>query len=68
MRTFIAVDCNNKEDIRKIQQMILNSVPNLSGGIKVIDPQNLHFTLFFFGEVDEKTVEQIKNKMNEITF
>ena len=36
--------------------------------MKAIDPQNLHFTLFFFGEVDDKTVEQIKNKMNEITF
>ena len=68
MRTFIAVDCNNKENIRKIQQMILKSVPKLNGGIKFIDPHNLHFTLFFFGEVDEKTVEQIKNKMNEITF
>jgi 2'-5' RNA ligase len=68
MRTFIAVDCNNKENIRTIQQMILNSVPDTNGGIKVIDPQNLHFTLFFFGEVEEKTVEQIKNKMNVITF
>lgn len=68
MRTFIAIDCNNKEKIWNIQQMILNSIPTLNGVIKAIDPQNLHFTLFFFGEVDEKKVEQIKNKMNEITF
>ncbi len=68
MRTFIAVDCNNKGKIRDMQQMILTSIPSLNEAIKVIDPQNLHFTLFFFGEVDDKTVEQIKNKMNEITF
>ena len=68
MRTFIAVDCNNKEKIWNIQQMILNSLPGLDGAIKAIDPENLHFTLFFFGEVDDKKVERIKNKMNEITF
>ena len=69
MRTFIAIDCNNKEKIANIQQMILNSIPSINGkGMKVIDPQTLHFTLFFFGEVNDKTVEEIKNKMNEITF
>ena len=68
MRTFIAVDCNNKEKIWNIQQMILNSLPRLDGTIKAIAPENLHFTLFFFGEVDDKKVEKIKNKMNEITF
>ena len=68
MRTFIAVDCNNKEKIWNIQQMILNSLPRLDGTIKAIDPENLHFTLFFFGEVDDKKAERIKNKMNEITF
>jgi RNA 2',3'-cyclic 3'-phosphodiesterase len=66
---FIAIDCNNKEEISNIQQMILNSIPSINGKIlKAVDPGNLHFTLFFFGEVDDKSVEQIKNKMNEITF
>ena len=65
MRTFIAIDCNNKEKIWNLQQMILNSTPTLNGVMKAIDPQNLHFTLFFFGEVDDKKVEQIKNKMKD---
>jgi 2'-5' RNA ligase len=66
---FIAIDCNNKEEISNIQQMILNSIPSINGKIlKAVDPGTLHFTLFFFGEVDDKSVEQIKNKMNEITF
>lgn len=69
MRMFIAIDCNNKEQISNLQQMILNSIPSINWKmLKAVDQQNLHFTLFFFGEVDDKRVELIKNKMNEITF
>jgi RNA 2',3'-cyclic 3'-phosphodiesterase len=68
MRTFIAVDCNNKEKLLNIQQMIQNSLLHLNGNIKPTLPENLHFTLFFFGEIDDTTVERIKHKINEIRF
>ncbi len=68
MRTFIAVDCNNKEKILNIQQMIRNSLLHLNGNIKPTLPENLHFTLFFFGDIDNTTVERIKHTMNEIRF
>jgi RNA 2',3'-cyclic 3'-phosphodiesterase len=68
MRTFIAVDCNNKEKILNIQQMIRTSLLHLNGNIKPTLPENLHFTLFFFGDIDDTTVERIKHKINEIRF
>jgi len=68
MRTFIAVDCNNKEKIMNIQQMIQNSLLHLNENIKPTLPENLHFTLFFFGDIDDTTVDEIKHKMNELRF
>ena len=68
MRTFIAVDCNNKEKILNIQQMIRTSLLHLNENIKPTLPENMHFTLFFFGDIDNTTVERIKHKINEIKF
>jgi 2'-5' RNA ligase len=68
MRTFIAVDCNNKEKISNLQQNILKSFPNFNSVLRPINIENLHFTLFFFGEIESKQLELITNKMNEIVF
>ena len=68
MRTFIAVDCNNKEKISNIQQKISQSFPNSNSLIRSVNKENLHFTLFFFGEIEKKQLELISNKMNEIVF
>ena len=68
MRTFIAVDCNNKEKISSLQQNILRSSLSSDGLLRPVNIENLHFTLFFFGEIESKQLELITNKMNEIVF
>jgi len=59
---FIAIDIPEKikKEITKIQ----NSLPEFKG--KKTEYENLHLTLKFLGEVDEKTLEQIKKKLEEI--
>ncbi|HJU60118.1 MAG TPA: RNA 2',3'-cyclic phosphodiesterase [Nitrososphaeraceae archaeon] len=68
MRTFIAVDCNNREKISNLQQNILKSYPSFDFLLRPVNIENLHFTLFFFGEIENKQLELITNKMNEIVF
>ena len=68
MRTFIAVDCNNKEKISNLQQNILRSFPSFNDLLRPVNIENLHFTLFFFGEIGSKQLESIINKMKEIVF
>jgi RNA 2',3'-cyclic 3'-phosphodiesterase len=68
MRTFIAVDCNNKNQISNLQQNILKSFPDFNSSIRPVNIENLHFTLFFFGDIENKQIELIANKMNEIVF
>ena len=68
MRTFIALDCNNKEKIFAIQQDILNNFPNFHNIPRPVKFENLHFTLFFLGEIDNNQIDLIQNKLNEIEF
>lgn len=62
MRTFISIDMpeNILEEIKKIQ----DSLPEFYG--KFTEPENLHLTLKFLGEIDEEKVEAIKEKLKEI--
>lgn len=65
MRTFIALDLP-REIIKEISgiQKILKKQSLLTG--KFTEPENLHLTLKFLGEVDEEKVEAIKKNLSEI--
>ncbi len=66
-RCFIAIDLpreaiNYIKDIQKLlkKQSLFNG--------KFTEPENLHLTLKFLGEIDEEKVEEIKKKLREINF
>ncbi len=63
-RTFIAIDIpeNIKKEIVKIQKQI----PSFNG--KLTEYENLHLTLKFLGEIDEKVIEEIRKKLRELKF
>jgi 2'-5' RNA ligase len=64
MRTFIAAEIYNEE--------VLNAITKVQSDFKIkaspVNKQNMHFTLLFLGEVDEKTVENIKKELSMISF
>src|SRR5579863_384628 len=64
MRTFIAVEIHNEE--------ILNAIAKIQSDFMIkataVNKQNMHFTLHFLGEIDEKTVENIKKELSTILF
>jgi len=62
MRTFISIDM--PEEVKREIQKIQNSLPKFYG--KFIEPENLHLTLKFLGEIDERKVGEIKKKLKKI--
>jgi 2'-5' RNA ligase len=64
MRCFIAIDLNHevREKIREIQE----SIRKLDVDVKFVEPENLHFTVNFLGDVDENGVNAIKKMLENV--
>ena len=64
IRAFISVDIPDK--IKKYIIKIQNSLPEFTG--KKTEQENLHLTLKFLGEIDEKMLKKVKDRLNKIKF
>ncbi|MEM3408289.1 MAG: RNA 2',3'-cyclic phosphodiesterase [Candidatus Micrarchaeia archaeon] len=67
MRAFIAIEIPNeiKERLIQLQEEIRS---RFKKEVKMVEPENLHFTLRFFPEIDENTAEKIKDTIKNIEF
>ena len=63
-RTFISVDIPRRiqKEIKKLQ----DSLPGFEG--KRTEPENLHLTLKFLGEIDKDTIKEIEKRLKGIRF
>lgn len=64
MRIFISIDM--PEEIKKEICRIQQNLPEFFG--KKTEIENLHLTLKFLGEIDDRKIEVIKKKLTEIRF
>ncbi len=60
MRCFIAIDVENKS-----LEKLLKELSKLSG-IKVVPRENLHITLKFLGEIEDKLADRIYSELEEL--
>lgn len=64
MRVFVAVEVSNRD--------IINGIRNLQKGMgragKAVEPNNLHFTLRFLGEVDADQAGRVADALSAIRF
>jgi len=58
MRLFIALDI--PEEVKRKVEEIQGKLKKAEADVKWVEPQNLHFTLKFLGEVPEERVEEVK--------
>lgn len=64
MRTFVAIEINDKNLLEQIQKM----QSKLEINAKPVSLENMHFTLFFLGEITSEMSEKIKQILNSIVF
>jgi 2'-5' RNA ligase len=67
IRSFISIEITEKkllERLLELQQQLSTSEADL----KLVQPQNVHFTLRFLGEISSSTLEAVQNGMAAIKF
>jgi len=64
MRAFVAIEILNEEVVNSITEF--QSKINIKA--KPVEPQNLHFTLQFLGEISEDISQKIKQALKTIEF
>jgi len=64
MRLFVAV--NIPSSVKQSISAVYCSLPK--DKVKIVSPENIHFTLQFLGEVNENKLEQIKQLLKEVKF
>ena len=61
IRTFLAIDL--KEDLKPKINNLINEFKKIDTKIKYVESENLHLTLKFFGNIDEKDLNSLKNSI-----
>ncbi len=64
MRAFIAVEIS-KEQREKLSEF-QNALKSCGADLKIVEPQNLHLTLRFLGEISGQEAEQIKQQLSKV--
>ncbi len=67
IRSFIAIDIDDPSIVSKLVSL-QEDLSNLGANIKFVEPENIHLTLRFLGEITPFQVEQVKRILNELTF
>ncbi|HEY7227050.1 MAG TPA: RNA 2',3'-cyclic phosphodiesterase [Nitrososphaeraceae archaeon] len=67
-RVFVAADIYKKKEIQKIQQNLVTYLKLDHKNLKLVRPENFHFTLVFFGEINNTILNKIVAKIAEIEF
>ncbi|MCK5112190.1 MAG: RNA 2',3'-cyclic phosphodiesterase [Thermoplasmatales archaeon] len=60
-RGFIAIDVNATPNVLKF----LKDITNSNADVKLVEPQNIHITLKFLGEVEEVNIDDIEQIMKD---
>ena len=63
-RVFLGIPIS--EEIKNKVKEIGKELNSVEGGFKVVKPENLHLTLKFLGEVEEKKIEKIKEIVSSL--
>ncbi|MBI5046728.1 RNA 2',3'-cyclic phosphodiesterase [Candidatus Micrarchaeota archaeon] len=68
MRLFVALELPDeiKQKIQKTSEKLRQELD--SNSLSIVKPENMHLTLRFIGEVDEKTLEEIDRRLKQIKF
>jgi 2'-5' RNA ligase len=66
-RCFIAIDCSNEQVIQRLRD-IQSGLTGTGGHLKHVEPDNLHLTLKFLGDIEKPMVDMVSEMVSGISF
>ncbi|MEM3382698.1 MAG: RNA 2',3'-cyclic phosphodiesterase [Nitrososphaerales archaeon] len=67
MRAFLALDVKDDRTIKLIEDLQIKLMQT-GADLKLVEKNNLHFTLKFFGEINDALAMKIKNSLDSLKF
>ncbi|MBS7638689.1 RNA 2',3'-cyclic phosphodiesterase [Candidatus Bathyarchaeota archaeon] len=67
LRVFVAVDFPDGDAKRRVIE-VQEALSETGADIKPVEPENLHVTLRFLGEIEKSLVERVKMELSTISF
>lgn len=67
IRSFIAFDINNEEILKRLAETQVKLVET-GADLKLVEPQNIHVTMRFLGDVQPTMVDRIHGEMAQVAF
>ncbi len=67
LRTFLAIDIPNGS-VKDNVLGFMKTVSETGADLKPVEPENMHVTLRFLGDIRSSTVEELKTELNKIRF
>lgn len=64
----MAADIHRKSELENIQKNVISRLKLEHFQLKLVMPENFHFTLVFFGEINDSLLYKIVKKISEIKF
>jgi 2'-5' RNA ligase len=68
IRSFVSVDVSIKDKISELQNRIIKEEDWRMHQVKPVEKQNLHFSIFFLGEISSETVGILKSRLSDLIF
>ena len=67
IRAFVAMDMDEASVVSKLVDA-QRALRDVGADLKLVEPENIHATVRFLGEVPAATIELVKEQMNEVKF
>lgn len=67
IRSFIAFDIDSEQVLNRLTEA-QKTILNIGADLKIVEPQNIHITLRFLGDVTPSVIDKIDKEMQRIVF
>jgi len=67
IRAFIAFDIDSDTVLKRLSE-VQKTLINTGADLKVVEPQNIHVTMRFLGDMSPSSVDTVHDGMKKITF